>query len=50
MDDGEEIRFLREKADQLRKLAHKYRLPPNNELTGIADDFDRLANDRERRH
>ena len=49
LDDTDEIRFLREKADQLRSLAHKYKLPPGNELIQIADDFDRLARDIERR-
>jgi hypothetical protein len=48
MDDLEEIRFLREKAAQLRSLAHKYKLPPDNELRQIADDFERLAREIER--
>ncbi len=48
MDDLEEIRFLREKAAQLRTLAHKYKLPPDNELIRIADDFEKLAREIER--
>jgi len=49
MDDREEIRFLREKAAQLRSLAHKYKLPPGNELVRIADDFERLVREIERK-
>ena len=48
-DGGEEIRFLREKADLLRKLANKYRLPAGNDLIKIADELDRKATDTERR-
>ncbi|MGH7014752.1 MAG: hypothetical protein ACREEL_11475 [Stellaceae bacterium] len=48
-DDRDEIRFLRETADRLRSLARQYHLPPGNELMTMADDFDQLADDWERR-
>lgn len=48
LDDADEKRFLREQAHLLRSLAHKYRLPPDNELVRIAEDSERLAHDLER--
>jgi hypothetical protein len=49
VDEREESHFLREMAAKLRALAHKYKLPPGNELIQIAEDFERLADDIERR-
>ncbi len=49
VDDIDEIRFLREKATKLRALARKDKLPLDNELIQIAQDFERLASDLERR-
>lgn len=48
VDDTDEIRFLRKKAAELRALARKYKLPPDNELIQIAEDFEQLARDIER--
>ncbi|MGH2448406.1 MAG: hypothetical protein ACRDFS_07370 [Chloroflexota bacterium] len=45
--DHEEVRFLKEKAMQLRTLARKLRFPPNHELFVIADDFEHYAGDLE---
>lgn len=49
MDEREEIHFLRDKAAQLRAVVRKYRLPPDSELIQIAEDFERLAREMERR-
>jgi hypothetical protein len=49
VDDIDEIRFLREKATKLRALARKDKPPLDNELIQIAQDFERLASDLERR-
>lgn len=48
-EEEEQVRFLREKATQLRKLAAKHRFPPDHELFEIADDFEQFAHDLERR-
>lgn len=46
----EEIKYLRSKAERLRKLATDHHTPLSKDLAEIASEFDRHADDLERRH